>query len=72
MEKLTKRQAETLEWIKKFVMENGKPPSYREIGDAFGIASSKRLSRDVLTLSRKPAALSSDNPGKSLIVFKPK
>ena len=52
MEKLTKRQAETLAWIQTFVKENGKPPSYREIGDAFGIASSSVFDM-VKSLQRK-------------------
>ncbi|HPQ70094.1 MAG TPA: transcriptional repressor LexA [bacterium] len=38
--KLTLRQAETLEWIRSFVRLHGKPPTMREIGAQFGIASS--------------------------------
>ncbi len=37
---LTLRQNETLEWIRGFVRLHGKPPTMREIGAQFGIASS--------------------------------
>ena len=37
---LTKRQEETLRWIREFVREQGLPPTVREIGRAFGIKSS--------------------------------
>jgi len=38
--KLPLRQAETLEWIKEYFRLHKKPPSMREIGSYFGIASS--------------------------------
>ena len=40
MDKLTGRQREILNWIKRFINEQGMPPTVREIGAAFEIGSS--------------------------------
>ena len=49
---LTKRQQETLDWIRAYVKTHGKPPTMREIGEHFGRASSSVF--DVVTaLERK-------------------
>ena len=37
---LTRRQRETLDWIKAYMKMHGKPPTVREIGERFGTASS--------------------------------
>ena len=37
MEQLTKRQEEIVEFIKKFIVSNGYPPTVREIGKELGI-----------------------------------
>ena len=37
---LTRRQKETLDWIRSYVRMHGKPPTVREIGERFGTASS--------------------------------
>lgn len=50
--KLTPRQAETLEWVRLFIRQHGKPPTMREIGAQFGIASSSVFDL-VKTLERK-------------------
>jgi repressor LexA len=50
--KLTPRQAETLEWVRHFIRLHGKPPTMREIGTQFGIASSSVFDL-VKTLERK-------------------
>lgn len=39
MEKITKKQDKVLTFIKKFVVENGYPPSVREIGAGLGLSS---------------------------------
>ena len=39
MEKITKRQEDVLNYIKKYVVEHGFPPSTREIGAALGLSS---------------------------------
>ena len=38
-EEITKRQADVLNYIKKYVVEHGFPPSTREIGAALGLSS---------------------------------
>ncbi len=64
---LTKRQRETLDWVKEFIRENGLPPTVREIGDAFGIKSSSVF--DLLTvLERKGYLRRRDRGARSLIV----
>ena len=40
MEKITERQKEILDTIKKFIAKNGFPPTVREIGAAVGLSSS--------------------------------
>ena len=50
--KLTQTQRETLDWIKAFIVENGMPPTVREIGRAFGIKSSSVFQR-LQTLEKK-------------------
>ena len=39
MKQLTKRQEEIVEFIKKFIVSNGYPPTVREIGKELGISS---------------------------------
>ena len=39
MEKITKRQEDVLNYIKKYVVDHGFPPSTREIGAALGLSS---------------------------------
>ncbi len=39
MEDLTKRQKEALEFIMKFIVSHGYPPTVREIGDSLGLSS---------------------------------
>ena len=39
MEKITKRQEDVLDYIKKYVVKHGFPPSTREIGAALGLSS---------------------------------
>ena len=37
MKELTKKQDEILQFIKKFIVSHGYPPTTREIGSALGI-----------------------------------
>ena len=39
MEKITCKQDKVLTFIKKFIVENGYPPSVREIGAGLGLSS---------------------------------
>ena len=40
MEKLTQRQADVLDTIKKMIAKNGFPPTVREVGAQVGLTSS--------------------------------
>lgn len=53
MNTLSKRQREVLEFIQTCVYQNHMPPTYREIGDALGIASTNGVSDHVKALIRK-------------------
>ncbi len=53
MRGLTARQTDVLQFIMKTVDERGFPPSYREIGDALGIASTNGVADHVKALVRK-------------------
>ncbi|KPJ85637.1 hypothetical protein AMJ57_02390 [Parcubacteria bacterium SG8_24] len=55
MEKLTKRQTRILDYIVAFVRDNGFPPSYREIGERFGISSTATVHEHIKNLERKGA-----------------
>jgi len=58
---LSRRQKETLEWIKHFIELHGMPPTVREIGRAFGIKSSSVF--DMLKALQKKGALRRTNLG---------
>lgn len=53
MSKLSKRQQEILEFIKKEVKQKGYPPSVREIGEAVGLASSSTVHGHLARLEKK-------------------
>lgn len=53
MKKLSSRQREILEFIKKEVNSKGYPPSVREIGDAVGLASSSTVHGHLTRLEKK-------------------
>ena len=39
MDKITRRQEDVLDYIKKYIVEHGYPPATREIGAALGLSS---------------------------------
>lgn len=51
--KLSKRQQEIMEFIKKEVKDKGYPPSVREIGEAVGLASSSTVHGHLARLEQK-------------------
>lgn len=53
MQKLSKRQKDILEFIKKEVRTKGYPPSVREIGEAVGLASSSTVHGHLTRLEQK-------------------
>ena len=50
---LTKRQAEILDFIKKFIAKNGYSPSFREIGEGMDISSSATIHSHLNNLVEK-------------------
>jgi len=67
MEKLTARQREILDWVKGFIAEHGMPPTVREIGAHFGIASSSVFDH-LQALQRKGYLRRGDLGARSLII----
>ena len=53
MTDLSQRQADVLDFIANAIESRGLPPSYREIGDALGIASTNGVSDHVKALIKK-------------------
>jgi repressor LexA len=53
MQGLTKRQAQTLEFIRKSILERGYPPTLREIGEYMGIRSTNGVNDHLRALERK-------------------
>lgn len=53
LESLTKRQQEVLEFIIKFTRENGYQPTFREIGEAMKMKSTRAVSDHINAIKRK-------------------
>ncbi len=53
MQGLTKRQQQTLEFIRKSIEERGYPPTLREIGESMGIRSTNGVNDHLRALERK-------------------
>lgn len=51
--RLTKRQAEVLNWISDYQTTRGRAPTIREIGDALGIKSTNGVNDNLKALERK-------------------
>lgn len=53
MQGLTKRQAQTLDYIRQSIEERGYPPTLREIGESMGIRSTNGVNDHLRALERK-------------------
>ena len=53
METLTKRQNETLTFIKEYIVNHGYPPTVREIGEALGVSSPATIHAHLSNLANK-------------------
>src|SRR5512147_2138496 len=53
MQGLTKRQEQTLDYIRKSIEERGYPPTLREIGEHMGIRSTNGVNDHLRALERK-------------------
>lgn len=65
-ENLTKRQKEILDYINTFIEDKSYAPSYREIGDHFGLSSSATVSEHVQTLQNKGYLRTDPNEARSI------
>lgn len=63
---LTKRQKEIIDYINAFVAEYGYSPSYREIGDHFGLSSTATVCEHIQTLQEKGYLKIDPNEARSI------
>lgn len=70
-EPLTPRQREIYEWIREFIAEYQYPPTFREIGAAFGIASLEGVSCNLKALEKKGWIKRDHNAARSIQIVKP-
>lgn len=63
---LTARQQEIFDFIQKYVEINGYPPTYREIGTKFEIASTNGVKRHLDALVKKGFMTMESNQGRTL------
>ncbi len=66
---LTKRQKEIIDYINAFVAEYGYSPSYREIGDHFGLSSTATVCEHIQTLQEKGYLKIDPNEARSIEVI---
>lgn len=65
---LTKRQREILDYVRGFIGQHGYAPSYREIGEYFGLRSSATVAEHVETLKSKGYLEGEGGASRSLMV----
>lgn len=63
---LTKRQKQILDYITNFTKKNGYAPSYREIGDHFGLASPATIHGHIQALQKKGYLKTGFNEARSI------
>jgi repressor LexA len=66
MQGLTKRQEQTLEFIRKSIEERGYPPTLREIGEYMGIRSTNGVNDHLRALERKGYLTREDMKSRAL------
>jgi len=66
--KLTDRQLEIFNFIEDFIDENNYPPTYREIGAKFDIASTFGVKRHIDALIKKGYLISGNNTSRTLSI----
>lgn len=68
MEHLTKRQAQILEYVTDYISRNNYAPSYREIGQHFGLSSTATIAEHIESLKQKGYLSHEENLARSLQV----
>lgn len=66
---LTKRQKQIIDFIQEFTEENGYAPSYREIGDHFGLSSTATVAEHVQSLQNKGYLKMDPNEARSIEII---
>lgn len=69
--RLTTRQKEILDYIYKFADENGYPPTYRDIGDHFGIKSPNGVADHLKALEKKGEINLKHNTARGIELLNP-
>ena len=65
---LTKRQREILSFIQEFITDFGYAPSYREIGEHFGLSSTATVAEHVETLKDKGYLDTDERSARSIVL----
>lgn len=66
MNPLTKRQAQILEFVTEYIQKHNFAPSYREIGQHFGLSSTATVAEHIESLKSKGYLLHADNLARSI------
>lgn len=66
MEKLTKRQEDILDYIKKYIVSHGFPPTIREIGAALDLSSPATIHAHLANLEKKGFIKKQDSKNRTL------
>jgi repressor LexA len=66
---LSERQQEILAFLKDFIMENGYPPSVREIGEAVGLSSSSTVHSHLSTLEDRGCIRRDPSSARALTII---
>ncbi len=71
MKDITPRQRTVLQFISDYITQQGYPPTYQEIADAFGIVSKHGVVRHLIALERKGYISRSDTLARSIRIVHP-
>ncbi len=66
MDNLTKRQEDTLNFIKKYIVSHGYPPTVREIGSALGVSSPATIHAHLGNLEEKGFIRKEDSKNRAI------
>ncbi len=70
MKNITNRQKEILDFITNYIKDNSFPPTYREIGYAFGITSTFGVKRHIDALNKKGYLNTESNSNRTISLTK--
>lgn len=66
MDKLTKRQEDIMQFIKKYIVSNGYPPTVREIGSSLGLSSPATIHSHLSNLEDKGYIKKDDKKNRAI------